>query len=180
MIREEQAIAARIAEEWASIASAGIAYRDSKGSAPATIETCIARLASLAVEVGELCDALRGEGNLRHEIADVALYACTLLHDLGGLPASARVRYHGGPRARVSVCPDVAVAPLRRHVEQAIVAWQRGRERDVLIALELVLTALAHLRDNVIGLKGTLREDCLVKIDVMLSRPARHGKRADV
>lgn len=165
--------------DWKALAADVISYRDAKGFAVTTWDDLPTRLCCLHSECRELEDALATSFStaaraVRHECADIAMYALTILHDLGAPSWDLRQSYHQGASRFGS--PAEFVAPLRKHVDDAFRAWRRGDQKDALICIELVLVALVDLKGRVLGHESSVAFDVRAKIAVSKDRPRTHGK----
>jgi hypothetical protein len=154
-------------------------YRESKQFVASTWDTLPYRLLRITNEIEELEDAIEASraggsrGHVRDELADCLLFTLTVLEDVFPGQLTVRTRYHGGRRADSHAA--LLVKPLRNHVRQAGEAWARGDARDVQVALELLVAAAFDLHGRLFR-AWSLVEDAHHKLDVMNSRPLRHGK----
>lgn len=173
--------------DWKALAARVIAYRDSKQFAPTMWGDLPTRLSCIHSEVRELEDALSALGEAaahrsaayleqvaRHEVADIAMYSLSILHDMGRDSWSFRTSYHGGA-ARFCSASEMT-RPLRRHTDDAFRAWRKGDRKDAMVCIELVLVALMDLRVRVLGWRGDVAIDVLEKIAASADRPPAHGK----
>jgi hypothetical protein len=160
---------------YADIAQHCLAYSRAKGFHPTTMATCAVRLMCISKEISEFRDEIR-KGDIQGmslESADIAIYACVIMADLGTKTWITRGRMHLGPAPICS--PSEMVDPLRNYVDQAFEAWRRTNTQDVLLALELLLAQLVDIRTRCLRLPNSLEVDMRYKLAWSARRPALHG-----
>jgi NTP pyrophosphatase (non-canonical NTP hydrolase) len=165
--------------DWEKLSKHVIGYRDSKGFAATTWDTAPARLNCLHSEIYELEEALASgtDWDVRHELADIVMYALTLMHDLSDQPSwSLRTSFHGGASKHGS--PAELTSPLRKYARAAFEAWRKGQIKDVLINVEILIVAVVDMRVRVLGLPGDITVDVKSKIQASSDRPRCHNKDA--
>jgi NTP pyrophosphatase (non-canonical NTP hydrolase) len=164
-------------------------YRESKGFLPCDWITAAARIACLYGEIYEVEVALRHwdkwmpsageEREVRFELADVVHYILGLQHDLGYSLGTQRTSYSQVTHRFAS--PAELTHPLRREWNQVFRAWKKGDEKNMGIALEILLAATLQLRANIFGADPegeALRKDSEAKLESMKHRPELHGGRS--
>jgi hypothetical protein len=166
--------------DWRALASEVIAYRDSKRFAPSTWDTAPIRMNCINCEIYELEEALAPHStatiSVRHELADIVMYALSLLHDLGADNWEFRKSFHGGARVH-STAADLT-SPLRNYAKKTFEAWRRRNAKEVAVCLEILIVAAVDLRTRVLGLSGDIADDVRSKIVSSADRPPTHGKDA--
>jgi hypothetical protein len=168
--------------DWRALADTVIGYRNRKNFEPSTWDTAPIRLNCINAELFELEEALfvrdtdtkPGDWCVRYELADVVMYALTLLRDLDAQNWAFRQSFHGGARRHAT--PSELTWPLRKYSRSAFEAWRRGQPKDVAVNLEILIVAVVDLRTRVLGLPGSIEADVYAKIAAAADRPARHGK----
>lgn len=150
-------------------------YRDTKGFHMADWDTAGSRFACIAAEIWEVEEALQEE-DLEHagnELAGVITYVIGLQSDLGLELGTQRTRLQRRVTRFSSAAEITAV--LREYWRLAFEAWRRSDKKNTAIALELLVCAVLHIRNNVLRLPGELVEDCLKSLENGANRPWRHG-----
>ncbi len=140
---------------------------------PARMEVLPCRLMCIISELEEFEDASSTQHE-HEELADVAIYLITMLHDL----------YEGEdwPARHIGLLPNphesksVLTRPIRRYVVKAMQYWRKVqsplRKRDVCISMELALFETVRLaRCMGFDLRGAIVE----KLAILDKRSVRNG-----
>lgn len=170
---------------WYQLLGEIVRYRRDKGFEPAIWETAGARFACIAAEIWELEEALGlfhvpaasaenySDQHIRDECAGIAMYVLGMQLDLGLEPGTQRTSLM--QRVPRFASPAEITVVLREHWRAAFEAWRKNDPKDTAVSLEILLAAVFHIRDRVLGITGSLVEDCMANLLTGASRPWRHG-----
>ena len=155
---------------WEELTADIVSMRSTMGFNPVTMDNAGSKTMCLVAELFEVEQALHGSGDVAEELADVAMYALAMIHDLGGGVLTLRTARQG---ANPYQPPECFTALARKYAVEAFECWRRGKAKDVVISAEIVHLHVARMA---LGLRVDLKAEVGKKISKNLAtRDYRHG-----
>ena len=145
-----------------------IAVRDEKGWDRTAWDNFPVRMMAIMSEVVEI-ELSESIEEFELELADVAIYVLSILHDFGH-DSSGRTIAYGSRQWGMSLAD--ATFPLRNKVREAYERWRRNEQKDALICLELLMLELLYVAHSFgVDIDQAIED----KLNVLRSRDVRHG-----